>query len=57
MCISLPFYWNVVKLHFQQRNKAMILLHVGLIGYAAIMFITQQVVGLWWKHGFGVLVS
>lgn len=57
MCISLPFYWNVVKLHFQQRNKVLMFLHVALIGYAVIMFITQQVVGLWWKHGFGVLVS
>ena len=51
MAISLPVYFQVVKQHFQEKKTALMALHIGLIGYAAVMCITQQLIGLWWKHG------
>jgi len=57
MAISLPVYFQVVKQHFQEKKTALMALHIGLIGYAAVMCVTQQIIGLWWKHGFIYLLG
>lgn len=50
--VCLPYYFEQLKTDFQQKKSVMMGLHVVMVSYAVIMFLTQQFWEVWLRYGW-----